>query len=312
MNEVAAHRATVVLVHGAAHGAWSWDRVVPGLRQAGIPTIAIDLPGHGQDTGPLTDLHGDAVRVTEVLDTVEGPVVLVGHSYGGAVITEAGIHPSVVRLVFIAAVAPDADESAGGVSAAGPQFPDPAESGIPTLRSGFRPSADGSAVTMDPEVAAAVFYSECPAEGVEWALGLIGPQGLAALGQTPNAVAWRTKPSTFAVCANDRTIHPELQRQHATRCSDSVEWATGHSPNISRPELIVELSQHASRPPTQDPDARDGRLGRSPTASTCGHSSTPPRSERLGPRARSVRAPSCGPVAAVQRRERTGQRNRRT
>ncbi len=241
MNEVAAHRATVVLVHGAAHGAWSWDRVVPGLRQAGIPTIAIDLPGHGQDTGPLTDLHGDAVRVTEVLDTVEGPVVLVGHSYGGAVITEAGIHPSVVRLVFIAAVAPDADESAGGVSAAGPQFPDPAESGIPTLRSGFRPSADGSAVTMDPEVAAAVFYSECPAEGVEWALGLIGPQGLAALGQTPNAVAWRTKPSTFAVCANDRTIHPELQRQHATRCSDSVEWATGHSPNISRPELIVEL-----------------------------------------------------------------------
>src|SRR4051812_2321482 len=99
--------ASVVLVHGAAHSGWCWDRVVAGLTAAGITARAVDLPGHGQDTGALTDLHGNAASVTAVLDAMEGPVVLVGHSLGGAVITEAGVHPKVVRLVYIAAMVLD-------------------------------------------------------------------------------------------------------------------------------------------------------------------------------------------------------------
>ena len=92
-------RPTFVLVHGAWHGAWCWDHVSPLLSAAGFEVVCLDLPGRGQNTEPLADLHGDADAVTSVLDAVAGPVVLVGHSYGGAVITEAGDHDKVVGLV---------------------------------------------------------------------------------------------------------------------------------------------------------------------------------------------------------------------
>src|ERR1700724_2435336 len=92
--------ATVVLIHGAFHGAWCFDRVMPLLSQANVGAVAVDLPGHGHDIGPFTDLHGDASRVCDVLDRIDGEVVLLGHSYGGAVITEAGVHPAVRHLVY--------------------------------------------------------------------------------------------------------------------------------------------------------------------------------------------------------------------
>ena len=75
---------SVVLVHGAWHGAWCWERVVPGLTEQGLTVMALDLPGHGADSGAMADLHGDAARVAEVLDRLDEPAVLVGHSYGGA------------------------------------------------------------------------------------------------------------------------------------------------------------------------------------------------------------------------------------
>ena len=102
MNESSSpdNRGIVVLVHGAWHGAWCWERVVDGLAAVAIESVAIDLPGHGEDPGPFSDLHGDAARVRSVLDRINRPVVLLGHSYGGAVVTEAGDHPSV--LVSIA------------------------------------------------------------------------------------------------------------------------------------------------------------------------------------------------------------------
>src|SRR3954468_22770120 len=104
--------ATLVLVHGAWHGAWCWERLTPLLDDAGVPWIAVDLPGHGEDPGPMTDMYGDADHVRRVLDSVDGEVVLVGHSYGGIVITDVGVHPAVRHLVYIAAFAVDADESA--------------------------------------------------------------------------------------------------------------------------------------------------------------------------------------------------------
>lgn len=80
--------ATVVLVHGAWHGAWCWDLVVDQLHQQDVPVVAIDLPGHGVSTEPLTDLHGHGDAVRAALESIDGPVVLVGHSYGGAAITD--------------------------------------------------------------------------------------------------------------------------------------------------------------------------------------------------------------------------------
>ena len=108
--------ATIVLVHGAWHGAWCWERLTPLLDDAGVTSIAVDLPGHGNDRGPFTDLHGDADRVRETLDDVDGDVVLVGHSYGGCVITDAGAHPDVRHLVYVAAFPLDADESAANAA----------------------------------------------------------------------------------------------------------------------------------------------------------------------------------------------------
>ena len=101
----------IVLVHGAWHGAWAWQRVVPLLTSAGVECVALDLPGHGEDGGPFGDLHSDAARVRETLDEFGGDVVLVGHSYGGAVITEARLHPAVQHLVYVAAFALEAGES---------------------------------------------------------------------------------------------------------------------------------------------------------------------------------------------------------
>ncbi len=101
----------VLLVHGAWHGAWCWERVTFELKDRGLRVDAVDLPGHGSDRTPLTDLHGDATRVREALTELGEPAVLVGHSYGGAVISEAGDHPLAEGLVFLPAFPLDVGET---------------------------------------------------------------------------------------------------------------------------------------------------------------------------------------------------------
>jgi pimeloyl-ACP methyl ester carboxylesterase len=232
--------AAVVLVHGAWHGAWCWDRVVPGLAGQGIRTVAIDLPGHGADSGPLVDLHGDAARVREVLDDVGEPVVLVGHSYGGAVITEAGEHPMVDHLVYISAFALDADESCISAAVSGSEAVGISWEGRPNLAEGFVSGPDET-ITLDPTIAAACLYNDCDDVSIAWALLRLGPHPLANLQQEPTEVAWRTKPSTYVVCTEDLVIHPDLQRVLTRRCTSSAEWPTSHSPFLSRPQLVVDL-----------------------------------------------------------------------
>jgi pimeloyl-ACP methyl ester carboxylesterase len=229
----------VVLVHGAWHGGWCWERVVDRLSAAGVGAVAVDLPGHGRDPGPPGDLHHDAARVRDVLDGVDGPVVLVGHSYGGAVITEAGCHPAVGHLVYLCALALDGDEtctSAAAVEATAAQI---SHEGRPNLGSGLIPDDQGAAVTLEPSVATACLYNDCDPDTVDWAVARLGPQPLVTLQQTPAAVAWRTKPSTYVVCADDMAIHPDLQRILAKRCSHSIEWDSGHSPFLSQPDQVA-------------------------------------------------------------------------
>jgi len=230
--------ATVVLVPGAWHGAWSFERVVPLLESAGVPAIAVDLPGHGDDPGPLTDLHGDAARVREVLDGIDGDVVLFGHSYGGAVITEAGTHPAVRHLVYLAAFAVDDDESCAAA------MPEEAEGIVPTdgpnLGEAFIFHADGT-VTLEAAGVARFLYNECPPDDVAWAVAHLDAHPLASLGQSPATVAWRSVPSTYVVCTLDAAVHPELQRLMARRCTTTVEWEADHSPFADRPDLLADL-----------------------------------------------------------------------
>jgi pimeloyl-ACP methyl ester carboxylesterase len=230
--------ATAVLVHGAWHGAWCFDPVIPLLAARGVAAIAVDLPGHGNDPGPFTDLHGDAARVTAVLDGIEGDTVLLGHSYGGAVVTEAGVHPSVRHIVYLCALALDAGETCN--RAAVDQTKGLSYEGRPKLGAAIKPLGDGTAL-IEPELAGQCLYNGVDEHTVSWALAHLCPQPLENLSQEPKAVAWREKPCTYVVCSDDMAIHPGLQRILAKRCTHSVEWQTSHSPFASHPELVANL-----------------------------------------------------------------------
>jgi len=232
--------ATVVLVHGAWHGGWCWTRVAGLLGAAGVAAVAVDLPGHGDDTGPLGDLHGDADRVRQVLDSLTGPVVLAGHSYGGAVITDAGMHPSVARLVYLTALALDDGETCSAAAVTEAREANLSHEGRPDLGAGFIPGPGGT-VTLHPEVARACLYHDCDLVTADWALARLGPQPLSSFHQPPRAVAWRYRPSTYVVCSDDQASHPGLQRIFARRCTQALEWDTGHSPFLSHPALVAEM-----------------------------------------------------------------------
>jgi pimeloyl-ACP methyl ester carboxylesterase len=177
--------------------------------------------------------------VGDALDELDGDVVLVGHSYGGAVITGAGLHPAVEHLVYVAAFALEADESC--VSAATDvQAGLISYDGRPNLAAGFMMSS-GDLMTLDPTSAAECLYNDCDADTVSWALGRLGPQPLITLQQAPKLAAWRTKPSTYVVCGHDMAVHPDLQRIMARRSSSVIEWPTDHSPFLCRPDLVAEL-----------------------------------------------------------------------
>ncbi len=238
--------ATIVLVHGAWHGAWCWERLTPLLDAAGIPSIAVDLPGHGDDTGPLTDMHGDADRVRAVLDGVDGDVVLVGHSYGGIVITDAGTHPKVRHLVYIAALAIDAGETAATAVAAeaevaGVEHPKPGLADVMQFH-------DDGTCTLPAEGVARFLYNECDGATQAWAAAHVSPQPMVTLAQSPRAVAWRERPSTYVLCEQDRGVPTPLQRILAKRCTTTVALPTDHSPFAGRPDLLapilVDLARH--------------------------------------------------------------------
>jgi pimeloyl-ACP methyl ester carboxylesterase len=218
---------TIVLVHGAWHGPWCWSPVLARLDDLGIPSVAVELE--------LRDVHRDAEIVTAAIDAVGGPVVLVGHSYGGIVITEAGSHPQVDRLVYLCAYAVDEGETVLRVTLDHEAQPD--------LAAAMVLQPDGTS-TLDPALAAGALYGDCSPADVERSLGLLRSQGGATFTQTPKDVAWREKPTTYVVCGADRAVVPSLQRELAARIPDAavVEWpGASHSPFLSRPGEVAEL-----------------------------------------------------------------------
>ncbi len=230
--------ATVVLVHGAWHGAWCWQPVVDRLTDAAVPVVAVDLPGHGDDPRPLTDLHGHGDAVRGALDDIEGPVLLVGHSFGGAAITDAGTHPAVRHLVFVAAFPLDAHETV---------MANDAEGGAGTvLEQAIRFEADGT-ITVDPELAVEAFYADCDPVAADGFVARLGPEHSAGFGQSPRVVAWRERPSTYVLCTDDRAVLPALQRNLAARCDDVVEIDASHSPFASRPDEIAGILADLAR-----------------------------------------------------------------
>jgi len=225
---------TAVLVHGAWHGAWCWERVIPLLDAAAVPLLAVDLPSVSHDNATL---HDDADYVRGALDSIDGEAVLVGHSYGGAVISAAGVHPSVAHLVFLCAFALEAGESVQQNSL---------EGGDDLSDLGAAIVVGDGVYTVDPDRAGAAFYHDCPPEIAAAAIDRLRPQSIASLAGEVDAAAWRTKPATYVVCTDDRALPVALQRSNAERIGESVDWPTSHSPFLSRPELVagmlIELS----------------------------------------------------------------------
>lgn len=214
--------ATIVLTHGAFHGARCFDPLVTELAALGIDSLTPELP--------LVDLDTDEAAVRAVLDTCDGPVTLLGHSYGGAVITAAGTHDAVERLVYLAALGPDTGDPATGTAV---------EIG-PTFMSSMRVGDDGVAY-IDPDMAAEVFYPDIDAaDAAKW-VAMLRP------GNTGGAVivreaAWRSRPSHYIVCAGDPIILPVSQRAIAQRIgATTVEIDGDHSPMIARPRELAAL-----------------------------------------------------------------------
>ena len=181
-----------------------------------------------------------------MLDGIDGDVVLLGHSYAGAVITEAGTHPAVRHLVYLAAFALDGNESSAVA------LPEQAAGVVPTdepnLGEAFIFHDDGT-VTLEAAGVARFLYNECPPDDVAWAVAHLDAHPLASMGQSPAEVAWRSVPSTYVVCTLDAAVHPELQRLMARRCTTTLEWEADHSPFANRPDLVAELLIELASPP---------------------------------------------------------------
>jgi pimeloyl-ACP methyl ester carboxylesterase len=214
---------TVVLVHGAWHGSWCWDLVVPQLHAAGVPTIAVDLP--------MSGFADDVECVRRGIADATTPVVLVGHSYGGVVITEAGRDPAVEHLVYLCAFA--ADEGRSAMNAVDDE--------LPSTDLGAAVHIDGAWATLDREGARSSFYNGCAPGDAEAALDRLRPIAIDSLSGTVGVPAWRDRPSTYVVCTDDQAVHPALQRRLASVCSTVVEWPTGHSPFLTRPDDVAAL-----------------------------------------------------------------------
>ena len=213
-----------VLVHGLWHGGWCWEAVRAGLTGRGVDSVAVELP--------LTDLASDVQVTREALDRVGRPAVLVGHSYGGAVVTEAGAHPLVRELVYLAAYQLDEGES---VSRPG------AVRELPDTRLGEAMRVSDGEVALDPDLGRQLLYPDAAADVAAAAVARLRPVGRTVFRGVPGRIAWRTVPSTYVVCTQDEVVHPERQRAMARRATRTVEWACGHSPTATRPAAVADL-----------------------------------------------------------------------
>jgi pimeloyl-ACP methyl ester carboxylesterase len=221
--------ANVVLVHGGFVDGSGWQGVYDLLKQDGYNVRVVQ--------NPTLSLEGDAAATRQVIDAQDGPVVLVGHSYGGAVITEAGTDPKVAALVYVAAFAPDKDESVNTLIA----NPPPGAPVPPIL-----PPQDGF-LFLDREKFAASFAGDVPAEQAAFMADSQVPWGVDALGGPITEPAWRIKPSWYLVATEDRMIPPPAQRAMSERTGSSVvEVAGSHAIYLSQPAAVAALIEQAA------------------------------------------------------------------
>ncbi|WP_084077734.1 alpha/beta fold hydrolase [Demequina sp. NBRC 110057] len=232
-------KPTIVLVHGAFADSSGWALVTPALEAAGYPVIAF--------SNPLRGPQHDAAYLRAFLDTLEGPIVLVGHSYGGVVITNAATgDDDVTDLVYIAAYAPAEGESVQAMNALGGGHSDVTNHLV--VRP-FPGASEGDAdAYIDPAYFRQLFAQDLPRSVAATMAGSQRPGALAALVAPSGEPAWETIPSWYMVAKNDRIIPPEAERVMADRAdATTVEVSSSHVPMLSKPAQVVALILRAAR-----------------------------------------------------------------
>ncbi len=214
----------IVLVHGGFVDGSGWEGVYRRLRKQGFTVSVVQ--------NPTTSLGDDVVAAERVLDQQEGTAILVGHSYGGVVITEVGNHPKVAGLVYITAFAPDAGESVASLI----KDPPPGAPVPPILppRNGY--------LLLDKAKFAASFAADLPPELAAFMADSQLPWGVEALQGSVTQPAWKSKPNWYLVATDDRMIPPPAQRLMAQRAGATIsEVAASHSVYVSQPDAVARL-----------------------------------------------------------------------
>jgi len=216
---------TVVLVHGAWADGSSWNKVTEELQRKGFNVVAAQIP--------LTSFTDDVASLRKVLDRQADPLVLVGHSYGGAVLTAAATgHPKVKGLVYVAAIVPDEGETVGDVLHRVAPHPS-----APKLQ----PDADGF-LWLDVDAFRAAVAPDASLAEAALMAATQKPISVSCLGQPMGKPAWREKPSWFLITEKDRMVSAETQRFTAARMkSKVVSLSIDHTPLVSKPDAVTEL-----------------------------------------------------------------------
>ena len=221
-------RPAVLLIHGGFVDGSGWRSVYDRLRAQGHRVAVVQ--------NPTVSLEGDVAATKQVLDSLDGQAVLVGHSYGGVVITETGSDPRVAGLVYIAAFAPDKGESVNTLIS----DPQPGAPVPPIL-----PPRDGY-LFLDRDKFGESFAADLPADEAAFMADSQVPWGVDALGGSISEPGWRLKPSWYLVASDDRMIPPPAQRAMAERAGASVREVSGsHSVYVSQPQAVADLIHSA-------------------------------------------------------------------
>lgn len=225
-----ADKPTIVLVHGFWGGAAHWSKVIVELNKKGFTKLnAVEMP--------LTSLADDAERTRKMVKQIDGPVILVGHSYGGAVITEAGDLPNVQGLVYIAAFAPDAGESPGGITQEHPPI------GAPNLY----PDSDGYLWVKQDKFHESFCQDLTEDEGLVMAVTQKAPLA-STFGDNVKAPAWKAKPTWYQISTQDRMIDPANQERMSARMNPKkiIKLDASHASLASQPEAIAAFIAEAA------------------------------------------------------------------
>jgi len=229
MSTTSTSAPTIVLVHGAWADGSSWNAVIARLLSKGLKVVAVQ--------NPLTSLADDVAATKRGIDFVDGPVVLVGHSWAGFVVTEAGEHPKVKSLVYVSAFSGNVGQTTGELVG---KYPAPPALG------GIREDANGF-VYLSEQAFVDDVAQDLPSDTARLLAVTQGPLAKSTFGDALTQTAWRTRPSWFIVSASDRAVSPELQRDAAKLMGSAVtEVASSHMSPMSHADVVVDAILQAA------------------------------------------------------------------